>query len=324
MLHHDPVRRVLVIGDGSMAAAAVSQIAAIQGLRCAGWMYHAHDDWSERRAPAMLARRVVEEIFPFGRVADGGSRSVIASVTPDLVLNVNSFDIFPPDLIGATPDGIINFHNGPLPRYRGLNIPSWAIINGETKHGVAWHRVEAGIDTGAVVARAAFEIDPGETAISLTFKCIQQGLALLPRLLASYVDGTLRASDQLMSEAEYFPGGKIPNDGFIDPCWPGEVIDSFLRGLYFHPYPNAFVRPRARLDASIWVSGEYGEFAPGPSKGEVGALAAGPGNCLEVICKDGIARLFELRDQGGNAISAASDAQLVAGFRRAIHSKRIQ
>lgn len=321
MLGHRQVKRVLVIGDGSMAAAAVSQVAAIQRLRCAGWMYHAHDHWSERRAPALLARRVLEETFPFSHVADTQNRSVIAAVAPDLILNVNSFDIFPPDLIDAAPDGIINFHNGPLPRYRGLNIPSWAIIKGETSHGVTWHRVEAGIDTGAIVARAAFEIDPGETAISLTFKCIEQGLALLPSLLASYLEGTLDTSGQQTSEAEYFPGGKLPNGGFIDPSWPGEVIDRFLRGLYFRPYPNSFVRPRARLDGSAWISGEYGEFAPGSSSGEVGTLATGPGNCLELKCKDGIARLFELRDQDGSAIDAGS---LVAGQCSAIHSKRAQ
>jgi len=311
MLCQHQIKRVLVIGDGSMAATAVSQLAAIQGLRCAGWMYHAHDRWSERRAPALLARRALGEAFPFDHVADGQSRSVIAAMAPDLILNVNSFDIFPPDLIGAAPDGIINFHNGPLPRYRGLNIPSWAIINGESSHGVTWHRVEAGIDTGPTVARAAFEIAPGETAISLTFKCIEQGLALLPRLLASYLEGPLRASGQPMSEAEYFPGSKLPNQGFIDPCWPGEVIDRFLRGLYFHPYPNTFIRPRARLDGNTWVSGEYGEFVPGPSNGEVGALATGPGNGLELNCKDGIVRLFELRDQDGSAISAATDIPLV-------------
>ena len=304
-----------------MAAAAVAQVAAIQGLRCASWMYHAHDHWSELRAPALLARRMLGETFPFGHVADGQSRSIIAAVASDLILNVNSFDIFPPDLIGAAPDGIINFHNGPLPRYRGLNIPSWAIINGETSHGVTWHRVEAGIDTGAVVARATIEVDPAETAISLTFKCIEQGLALLPRLLASYLEGTLRTSGQETSEAEYFPRGKLPNEGFIDPFWPGEMIDRFLRGLYFRPYPNSFVRPRTRLGESTWISGEYGEFAPGPGNGEVGTVATGLGNCLELNCKNGIARLFELRDQDGSAIDAGS---LVADQCSAIHSKKAQ
>ncbi len=31
--------------------------------------------------------------------------------------------------------GAINFHDGPLPRYAGLNTPAWAIINGEAEHG---------------------------------------------------------------------------------------------------------------------------------------------------------------------------------------------
>src|SRR6476659_9154377 len=51
----------------------------------------------------------------------------------------------------------IMFNIGPLPRYGGVNAYSWAIINGEKHHGVTWHYLDQGIDTGDIIAQRLFE-----------------------------------------------------------------------------------------------------------------------------------------------------------------------
>ncbi|MFN9757525.1 MAG: formyltransferase family protein, partial [Planctomycetota bacterium] len=61
----------------------------------------------------------------------------------------------------------INFHDGPLPRFAGLNTPVWAIAKGEESYGISWHVVTPGIDEGDVLAERSFEISPSETALSL-------------------------------------------------------------------------------------------------------------------------------------------------------------
>ena len=42
--------------------------------------------------------------------------------------------------------GAVNFHDGPLPAYAGLNAPVWAILNREATHGITWHLIEGGIE----------------------------------------------------------------------------------------------------------------------------------------------------------------------------------
>ncbi|MFC5205269.1 formyltransferase family protein [Pseudonocardia sulfidoxydans] len=55
---------------------------------------------------------------------------------------------------------IVNVHGGPLPGYRGLPVVAavFAILRGESEFGVTVHRVDAGIDTGAVVDRRTFPL----------------------------------------------------------------------------------------------------------------------------------------------------------------------
>ena len=44
----------------------------------------------------------------------------------------------------------LNFHNGLLPKYRGLNSSSFAILKKEKFHGATWHKLDKGIDTGKI------------------------------------------------------------------------------------------------------------------------------------------------------------------------------
>ncbi len=55
---------------------------------------------------------------------------------------------------------ILNLHNGPLPKYRGVSPINWALKNNEPSHGVTIHEILAGVDNGPVVAQVRFSIHP--------------------------------------------------------------------------------------------------------------------------------------------------------------------
>jgi methionyl-tRNA formyltransferase len=294
----DLIKRIVVIGNGKMAADAVRQLAVTEGVGAPVWMHHHEDAWSLPLVQKLLRQHPAVTVSPFRHVSDADVVGKLTAVAPDLILSVNNFDVFPASLLTLPRDGMVNFHNGPLPAYRGLNIPSWAIINREPKHGVSWHRVEAKIDTGSILARAEFDLAADETAISLKFKCIQQGLALLPGLLEAYVQGRLEEIRQTGS-GRYYGRGDIPNDGVLDLSWPGDVVDAFLRGLMFRPYPNSFCRPTVRLWPQSAVSAEYGEYVATPSGAQPGTVLGGTAEHIDVACRDGLVRLYELRDQDG-------------------------
>src|SRR2546425_5650091 len=55
---------------------------------------------------------------------------------------------------------MLNLHNAPLPKYRGVSPINWALKRGEVSHGVTIHEITEGIDDGPIVAQATYSIYP--------------------------------------------------------------------------------------------------------------------------------------------------------------------
>lgn len=91
---------------------------------------------------------------------------------PDAVLSLGCLQVFRPDLL-AVFQTAVNFHNGLLPDYRGLNATPWSIYNGEPKTGYSFHHMTAGIDEGAVVVDGAIAVahDANPRTVDLA-KCV--------------------------------------------------------------------------------------------------------------------------------------------------------
>ena len=82
-----------------------------------------------------------------------GARTLAASdVAFDWLFSIANLEMIPESVLARAKAGAVNFHDGPLPRYAGLNAPVWAILAGETAHGITWHMIEGGIDEGDVLA----------------------------------------------------------------------------------------------------------------------------------------------------------------------------
>lgn len=62
--------------------------------------------------------------------------------------------------------GVLNLHAGMLPRYRGLESATWAVLEGG-EHGVTAHLLSAGVDTGPIVMTASVPVVTGETLSQL-------------------------------------------------------------------------------------------------------------------------------------------------------------
>jgi methionyl-tRNA formyltransferase len=92
---------------------------------------------------------------------------------------------------------IINLHNGPLPKYRGVSPINWALKNGEVEHGVTIHEITPGIDDGAIVGQTKYSIYPEfdevidvyKRSIEYGWTLFQQTLPILDRIIARPQDG---------------------------------------------------------------------------------------------------------------------------------------
>ena len=94
-------------------------------------------------------------------------------------------------LLEAFPRRLINIHPSLLPAFPGLEAWRQALESGVEKTGCTVHFVDAGMDTGEIIAQAEVLVLPGDTAESLHARIQVEEHKLYPSVVARFVSGEL-------------------------------------------------------------------------------------------------------------------------------------
>jgi len=79
--------------------------------------------------------------------------------------------------------GIVNLHGGLSPEYRGADCTFWALYNGEPeKVGCTLHYIDAGIDTGKLIAHVSPMVKPGDDELTLFWRAVQDSAEVYAKL----------------------------------------------------------------------------------------------------------------------------------------------
>jgi methionyl-tRNA formyltransferase len=203
--------------------------------------------------------------------------------------------LLPPALLETIPNGFVNMHFSLLPRWRGAAPVERAILAGDPETGVCLMRIEEGLDTGGVYARASTPIGADETAGELHARLVELGTDLLlehlPRLLT--IDAAPQQGEPTYAE-------KLRVDEFrIDPTRSPEELARLVRAG--NPRPGAWMIVRGRR-VKVWRA------RPDVGAGTPGSIRP-PG---ELATPDGMLLLDEVQPEGRPRMRA--DAWL-AGLR---------
>jgi phosphoribosylglycinamide formyltransferase-1 len=132
------------------------------------------------------------------RVPSANSREAIdllQSLRPDVVV-VNGTRILSQEVLDCVDAPFLNMHAGITPMYRGVHGCYWALAGGDAAHaGVTVHLVDAGVDTGGVVAQALVQPGPADSYHTYPFLQVAAGLPLLEQAVADALAGQLRTAD---------------------------------------------------------------------------------------------------------------------------------
>ena len=195
-----------------------------------------------------VAERLGYQTLPAELVRDPKFSDTIRAERVDVLLNVHSLYIISSQVLDAPRFGSFNMHPGPLPRYAGLNAVSWALYRGETSHGVTIHKMEPEIDVGSIVYEKIFKIEDADTGLSLSLKCVREGLEFVSQLLdvlSSDPEG-IQLVRQDLSKREYF-GREVPNGGRLVWSRNAREVTNFIRACDYYPFHSPWGQPRARL-----------------------------------------------------------------------------
>lgn len=196
--------------------------------------------------------------------------------------------LLPPDVLAAGGRGFVNLHFSLLPRWRGAAPVQHSIRAGDTETGVTCFVLEAGMDTGPILATAATPIGPDETAGELMERLAVLGAPVLVDAIRGLVDGTIEPRPQDHDLATYAP--KItPEDARLDWTLDAEELHRAVRA--FNPIPGAHTTLRGeRLKVH--------RAKPVDGAGAPGTVLRLDERCPVVACGSRALRLDEVQPAG--------------------------
>lgn len=178
------------------------------------------------------------------RAKRGVPAEILATRPFDFLFSINNGLILKDELRFARR-GNINYHDSLLPKYAGVYAGSWALLNGEKQHGITWHLIDEGIDTGDILAQVTVPVDDGETASSLNFKCFAAAADAFSNLIGPLAVGAETRTPQDPARQTYFAYHKRPYAAaYLDPHVDGEQLDRMVRALSFGTYDNFLALPK--------------------------------------------------------------------------------
>ena len=97
---------------------------------------------------------------------------------------------------------IVNTHPPLLPAFPGVDAPAQALAHGAKLTGVTVHFVDAGVDTGPIIAQRAVAIVPGDDAAALHQRIQREEHQLLPAAVQALAAGRLRVDGRVVTLRE--------------------------------------------------------------------------------------------------------------------------
>jgi len=196
--------------------------------------------------------------------------SVLSAADFDYLFAITHLALIPDDAVASPAKLAVNFHDGPLPRYAGLNAPMWAILNGEKEYGISWHAMSADIDEGDILLTEPVAITEEDTALSLNTKCFAAALDSFPRLVDQLASGTVQRSPQNLAERTYFGrSARPPAAGFLDWQRPALELQRLVRGLNTGDYENSLGSAKVLLGDTGYIVEQAEVLAGSAVPGEV-------------------------------------------------------
>jgi methionyl-tRNA formyltransferase len=246
----------------------------------------------------VLALQAKLHVLQPERARDEVFLSALRELRPDLITVAAYGQILPQNILDLPRFGCLNVHTSLLPRYRGAAPIQWAILNGDPETGVTIMKMDAGLDTGAILSQAKTPIHPEDNSETLHDRLARLGAELLVQTIPEYVAGRIPSRDQPAEGVSY--ASKIKKqDGHIDWTQPARTISNRVRGLM--PWPGAFSylpgQPQPHL-LKIWQA-EVVERS-----GSAGEILQVDKTGIVVGCGRDALRILALQREGGRRLSA--------------------
>jgi methionyl-tRNA formyltransferase len=221
----------------------------------------------------------------------------LVSFQPELIVVAAYGAILPTEVLSLPKFACLNVHPSLLPRHRGPSPVAYTILCGDELAGVTIMLMDAGVDTGPILAQEKAGISFMDTTGSLSAKLADLGAKLLLETLPRWLNQELRPRVQDAAQAIY---SKLITNEDAEIDWHFSAVELWRRTRAYNPWPISYTwynRKRLRIHRSIPI----GNVAEGEI-GKVIALPESPG--VGVVTGEGILGLCQVQLEGKREMSA--------------------
>lgn len=198
-----------------------------------------------------LARKEGTALLKIRHINDAETLEALKAHDIDWLFIIGWSQIANQALLDTPNRGIIGMHPTLLPNGRGRAAIPWAILKGLEETGVSMFKMDAGVDTGDILAQGRIPMEPGITATELYDRVDRMHVELMGRTWQDIVNDRITLTPQDHTQATEWPGRK-PEDGEIFSTMTMAEAERMVRAVT-HPYPGAFYRENGRT-LRIWAA----------------------------------------------------------------------
>ena len=201
--------------------------------------------------------------------------------------------------------GCFNIHASLLPRWRGAAPIHRAIQAGDSETGITLMQMDAGLDTGDMLAVEKLAIQDADTTGSLHDRLAALGGQMIVQALELAGSGGLLPRKQPEDGVTY--AHKIDKaEAAVDWTQPVAMVDRHIRAMTPFPGATAQLGPDT---LKLWRSDI--DSGPRPPTAQNGQVLSADAGGVRVVCGDGVLALTELQRAGGKRLGAA---EFLRGF----------
>lgn len=237
--------RILYFGN-NRAGWKVLEWLRREGDEIAGVVVHP----AERRAfgdEILRAAGVGREAVFFGNDLGPATLERIRGFRPEIGVSVYFGYVLRPEVLSLPPMGCVNLHPALLPYNRGAHPNIWSIVEG-TPAGVTLHRVDAGVDTGEILAQREVAVRPADTGQTLYYRLETEAVKLFQQNWGALKAGRLREIPQHHAEGTAHRARDLARLDRIDldRRYRARDLIDLLRARTFPPHDGVYFEEGGR------------------------------------------------------------------------------
>ncbi|HYI23351.1 MAG TPA: methionyl-tRNA formyltransferase [Candidatus Limnocylindrales bacterium] len=291
--------RTIFLGTGEFAVPIADALAGISAIDLvavvtAPQRRGARGKLADSPVAGLAEARPIPMLRP-ERLREAESVRQLAELGPDLIVLADYGQIVPQAILDLPRHGALNLHPSLLPRHRGATPIPASILAGDAETGVTLMLMDAGLDSGPIIAQRHHPMAGNETTPSLEPLLANLAANLLTDVLPAWLAGTIEPRPQPV-EGVTLTRMLRREDGRVDPTLGAARLERQVRA--YQPWPGTFFEsPDGRV--VIWKAGIAPASAP------VGSIIAVGDQVPAIATSDGLLELLEVQPAGGRRMTGA-------------------